>query len=125
MELLKVQDMIEYKGFKIKSLHRGDFDAYNNVFMGTAVLEDGSGTECHFWDETSILFLAAADHPCRLCKHFSDCSNWVVRKPGSSQGRPWDGHRGGASEDIEPARANKDGIVKNCCFFIHKDYCNW
>lgn len=76
-------------------------------------------------DETSITYLAAADHPCRLCTHFNQCTTQVIAKPGSSQGRPWDGSGGIPSEDMEPARADKDGIVKNCCFFIHKDYCNW
>lgn len=117
--------MTEYKGFKIKELYGGDFDAYHNCFMGQAILEDGRSCECHFWDRDSICYLALADHPCRLCSHFGDCSNWVVKKPGTSQGRPWCGVTGTPSQDIEPARANEDGIVQNCTFFIHKDYCNW
>jgi hypothetical protein len=115
---------IEYKGFKIQSLHGGDFDALNNVFIGRAVLEDGRSCECHFNDET-ISYLALADHACRLCAHFNQCTHMVIAKPGTSQGRPWDGVQGTPSEYLEAATADKDGIVQNCAFFIHTDYCNW
>lgn len=111
--------MIEYKGFKIKELSAGDFDAYHNVFMGFALLEDGRSCECHFWDESSISYLALADHACRLCCHFGDCTNWVITKTGTSQGRPWCGVIGTPDEYLEPARANDEGKVENCRFF-HK-----
>ena len=69
-------------------------------------------------------YLALADHACRLCVHSQQCTHQVITK-GSASSRPWDGVPCTPSEYLAPARADEDGRVQNCCFFIHKDYCNW
>lgn len=114
---------ILYKGLKIVSLIEGEYDAYHCEYQGRAQLEDGRSCVCHF-QEDNIIYLELADHACRFCVHSPQCTKQVVVK-GSAKSRPWDGLGGVPSDYIEPAKADKDGRVQNCCFFIHKDYCNW
>ena len=121
---VKTMEPILYKGLKIVALTEGDFDAYHTEFRGTAKLEDGRTCACNFL-ENNISYLELADHACRLCVHFQQCTHQVITKPGSASGRPWDGVQGTPSEYLEPAKADEDGRVQNCSFFIHKDYCNW
>ena len=124
MLTLETMKPILYKGLKIVALKKGDFDAYHNVFMGRAQLEDGRTCDCNFLED-NISYLELADHACRLCVHSQQCTKQVVVKNGPAKTRPWDGVQGTPSEYLAPARADEDGRVQNCCFFIHKDYCNW
>ena len=124
MAEVKTMEPILYKGLKVIDLAKGDFDAYHCEYQGTAKLEDGRSCACNFWQD-NITYLALADHSCRLCTHFSNCTHQVITKPGSASGRPWDGVQGTLREYLAPAKAGEDGRVQNCCFFIHKDYCNW